>query len=246
MLALSVALAVPLLLLTLLVEDDRTKRFLLAFVWGALAGSVAATVNDAAVARFGLAVRTLEIQFAPLAEEVIKAAPFLFLALAGSRLVRSREVILAAVFAGFGFSVVENFSYLLRQVGADSTELVVFVATRSVSTTVMHGVATGVVGLTIYLVTRASIDGLDGGVLRGENGTVSTRLRATTHVLVGYSVAVTFHALFNVVVQFRVLGRVVGVTGALVVYVLAWSFFGLVYRRLDVDGSTPAEERTPR
>lgn len=217
MLALSVALAVPLILLCFLVEDRRTRFYLALFVWGALAGFFAAETNEYAIARFDLTFQAVQIQFAPIAEEAIKAAPLIGLYAIAPHYVRSREIIVGAIFVGFGFSVVENFSYMLSKSGMGTMDLVV--VTRSVSTTIMHGIGTGVVGFALYFVAQ---------------GTVDPYGFRPVYVFMGYSFAVLCHALFNLVVQFEEMGKVVAIIGALIVYASAWMFVEFVYRDLEV------------
>ena len=218
MLALSIALAVPLCLLCFLVDDRRTRFFLALFVWGALSGFFAAEANDYATARFDLTHQVVQIQFAPIAEEAIKAAPLFGLYAILPRYVRSREIIVGGIFVGFGFSVVENFSYMLMRPGMETTDLVVYVVTRSVSTTIMHGIGTGIIGFALYFVARGAVDAYG---------------FRPVYIFMGYSFAILCHALFNLVVQFERMGEVVAVIGALLVYGSAWMFVEFVYRDLE-------------
>jgi len=228
MLALSVALSVPLCLLLLLVDDRRTKFYLALFAWGGLAGFFAAEINQYAIGTFDISLQALQIQFAPIAEEAIKALPLFGLFLFARRYVRSREIIIGAIFIGFGFSVVENFWYMLQQPGMTTTELLIYVLTRSVSTTIMHGFATGTIGFTLYFLSRGTVDAFG---------------FRPVYPIMGYSFAVMGHALFNLIVQFQELGRVVAVAGALSLYVAGWMFVELVYRDLP-DGETAWEKPT--
>ncbi|MEA1930638.1 MAG: PrsW family glutamic-type intramembrane protease [Euryarchaeota archaeon] len=210
MLALSVAITVPLLLLVLLVDNAQTRFLLVCFIWGSIAGFLASEINSELLAVAGLSLQALQIQFAPLVEELLKAVPLAVVAIIAPRYLQRRDIILAAVFAGFGFSLVENFSYLIQQQQLSSLALTQYVITRSVSTTVMHGTATGVIGAALYYVS---------GPLLDEFGFKSL------FVLYSYCLAVLLHALFNLVVLFAVLGRTVAILSGLVSYVVLWLLF---------------------
>lgn len=210
MLALSVAITVPLLLLVLLVDNAQTRFLLLFFIWGSIAGYLASEINTELLAVAGISLQALQIQFAPLVEELLKAVPLAVVAIIAPNYLRRREIILAAVFAGFGFSFVENFSYLIQQQQLSSLALTQYVITRSVSTTVMHGTATGIIGAALYYVSEPFLDDFGFKPL---------------FVLYGYCLAVLLHALFNLVVLFAVLGRTVAILSGLVSYLVLWLLF---------------------
>lgn len=210
MLALSVAITVPLVLLILLVKNQQTRFLLLLFVWGSTAGFVASELNGELLVSLNISFRALQIQFAPLIEELIKAAPLFVFAVVAPKYLRRQEIILAAIFAGFGFSLVENFSYMIRAQDLETLELTQYIITRSVSTTVMHGTVTGVIGLTLYHLERGTVDAFGFKPL---------------FVVYGYSLAVLLHALFNIVVLFELLGRTIAILSGLFSYVVLWALF---------------------
>lgn len=210
MLALSVAITVPLLLLVLLVDNAQTRFLLLFFVWGSTAGFLASVINSELLVTTGITIQALQIQFAPLVEELLKAAPLGVLWLVASKYLQRREIVFAAVFAGFGFSLVENFSYLIQQQQLSSLALTQYVITRSVSTTVMHGTTTGCIGAMLYVLSGETLDAFGYKPL---------------FVLYSYCVAVLLHALFNIVVLFAVLGQSVAILSGLVSYIVLWLLF---------------------
>ncbi|ATW88095.1 protease prsW family protein [Halohasta litchfieldiae] len=210
MLALSVAITVPLLLLVLLVDNAQTRFLLLFFIWGSTAGFLASEINSELLAVAGISLQALQIQFAPLVEELLKAVPLAVLVVVAPKYLRRREIVLAAVFAGFGFSLVENFSYLIQQQQLSSFALTQYVITRSVSTTVMHGTATGVIGATVYYLSGQTLDQFGFKPL---------------FALYSYCLAVLLHALFNIVVLFAVLGQTVAILSGLVSYLVLWVLF---------------------
>ena len=210
MLALSVAITVPLLLLVLLVDNAQTRFLLLFFIWGSIAGFLASEINGELLSIAGISLQALQIQFAPVVEELLKAVPLAVLVVVAPKYLDQREIILAAVFAGFGFSLVENFSYLIQQQQLNSFALTQYVITRSVSTTVMHGTTTGIIGAAFYYVSGPTLDDFGFKPL---------------FVLYSYCLAVVLHALFNLVVLFAVLGRTVAILSGLVSYVVLWLLF---------------------
>ena len=205
MLSLSVALLLPLVLLILLVDDQTTRVLLSFFAWGAVAGFLAFEINTAIMDVFGFTLQALQTQYAPITEEFIKAIPLLVLFIVRPGLLRRREIILAAVFAGIGFSIVENYWYLVNAGDMGIVATTMFVATRSISTTIMHGLATGIVGVAFYSVM---------------NGVFSRFGFQYVFLFIGYVLAVMMHAYFNLYVQFGALGETIAITSALFLYVL--------------------------
>jgi len=210
MLALSVAITVPLLLLVLLVDNAHTRFLLLFFIWGSTAGFLASEINGELLSMAGITLQVLKIQFAPLVEELLKAVPLVLLWLVAPKYIQRREIVFAAVFAGFGFSLVENFSYLIQQQQLSSVALTQYVITRSVSTTVMHGTTTGIIGAILYTLSGEALDAYGFKPL---------------FVLYGYCLAVLLHALFNIVVLFAVLGQRIAILSGLVSYIVLWLLF---------------------
>ena len=210
MLALSVAITVPLLLLVLLVDNAHTRFLLLFFIWGSTAGFLASEINGELLSMAGITLQVLKIQFAPLVEELLKAVPLVLLWLVAPKYIQRREIVFAAVFAGFGFSLVENFSYLIQQQQLSSVALTQYVITRSVSTTVMHGTTTGIIGATLYTLSGEALDAYGFKPL---------------FALYGYCLAVLLHALFNIVVLFAVLGQRIAILSGLVSYIVLWLLF---------------------
>jgi len=164
-----------------------------------------------------MSLQELAVEFAPLAEEFAKAIPLFVLLLVLPSFLKKKEAILASIFSGIGFSVVENYFYMLQEQGMNTGELVVFVMTRSISTTIMHGIATGIIGGMVYYIYTGGF---------GKFGFKHI------YVFMAYAFAVAFHALFNLYVQFGVFGKVIGVVSAVVIYFFAWVFFELYYDKL--------------
>ncbi|MFC7205212.1 PrsW family glutamic-type intramembrane protease [Haloferax namakaokahaiae] len=207
MLSLSIALVFPLLLLVAIVDDRNTRAYLGCFAWGCMAGFIAFSGNNALFGIVEITRQQMAVQFAPITEEVIKASPLFIAYLYAPKRFRRRDVVVMAVFVGIGFSVVENFWYLVSSQSRTTVELALFVLTRSFSTTIMHGLATGIVGLTLSSAAQGTFDEIRG-------------LRPV-FVFVGTIGAVTLHGYFNMVVQQGVVGEALAIVGALALYVTA-------------------------
>ena len=206
MLALSVAMLIPLLLLIILLDEWRSRFLLGHFAWGSVAGFIAYSLNMVLVDRFDISLQELSIQFAPVTEEFIKGIPLFIIFILGWKVVKQRHIIFAAICIGIGFSVVENYWYLMIAGNMSIAEATFFVATRSISTTIMHGLATGAIGLSIYAVSRGTFDSLG---------------YPKVFILVGYVLAVMFHAYFNLFVQFGILGEMIAIIVSVLLYVIA-------------------------
>jgi RsiW-degrading membrane proteinase PrsW (M82 family) len=217
-LALAVALVAPLALVIVLVDDARTKVLLLLLSWGALSGVAAAYTNTWLLGALDIPLLALKVEFAPLVEELLKALPLFFLFVFTDRYVEDRTVILGAIFAGLGFSIVENYSYMIESARTlGSNELLRYVLLRSFSTTIMHALATGIIGLGLFNIRR---------------GTFEPFGFSNTFAFVAYSFAVLLHALFNLLVQFQTLGRTAAIGTVIILYLGAYVFFDTIYTNL--------------
>ncbi len=182
------ATSVPLAFL--LIFLDKSQRTLVAFlIWGFCAGAIVFYINGAISAGQAGSTITMRVTVAPVVEELFKALPLFILASLGRG--QRKDLLALALASGFGFSMLENYSYLL---GAELSGVsgLVYAFTRAVTTSLMHGSTTAIVGYGIFLT---------GGIHR----------KALPALLFGlYSIAVTIHALFNLYVTYAVQGRAFG------------------------------------
>ncbi|MDY6780586.1 MAG: PrsW family glutamic-type intramembrane protease, partial [Halobacteria archaeon] len=77
---------------------------------------------------------TLRIGYAPVVEEFAKALPLFVLLVVFPAFMKKKEVILAALFSGIGFSVVENYLYMINRINEGAFAIIRTVFTRSIST----------------------------------------------------------------------------------------------------------------
>ncbi|MFB6284349.1 MAG: PrsW family glutamic-type intramembrane protease [Halobacteria archaeon] len=212
--ALAVAILIPFIMLVLLVERRETSILLSFFAWGSVAGFLATKINTHILRSYGLTVPELSVEFAPVTEEFVKALPLLIMFFLLPVFLKKKETILASIFSGIGFSVVENYSYILKNVHDSTSSLVALTVTRSISTTIMHGIATGLVGAAVYYVYSGTFEEFD---------------YVQVIIIVGFSYAVMIHALFNLYVKHSRLGRLVMIMTALIMYLIAFIFFETYY-----------------
>lgn len=191
------ATSVPLAFLLIFLE--KSQRTLVTFLmWGFCAGAIVFYINEAISAGLAGSIITMRVTVAPVVEELFKALPLFILAFLGKG--QRKDLLALALASGFGFSMLENYSYLM---GAELSGIsgVVYAFTRAVTTSLMHGSTTAIVGYGIFLT---------GGIHR----------KALPALLFGlYSIAITIHALFNLYVSYTAQGRAVGAVIPLFLFV---------------------------
>ncbi len=180
LIAYGVAVAVPLLTVYVFVMLDvfgtgKASTILSCMGWGALgAFSLAYLLNTMLLER-GLAYESLTSLVAPVLEEVLKALVLYYLV----RDPRFRYIVDGAVYGiavGIGFGLSENVVVYLPDAG----EAVLGVAlSRTLSTTLMHATASGLVGISLGRLRR------------------STSTRRYTMPLVGIALAILLHMAYN-------------------------------------------------
>lgn len=188
----------PLIFLILMLKGE--SRLLMAFfAWGLVAFMVSMTLNNWLAAGFQITFRQLTVTWAPLIEEFLKSLPLLYF------LLRSRStrysVIYFAMASGIGFSILENFSYLLNlmeSVGA----LAFYMVIRSLTTCLMHGMASAIVGYGISFIRQYRI--------------------MVFPLLFGlFTLSVTIHSLFNLYINSEILlVRLIAMVIPFILYIL--------------------------
>lgn len=168
-------IAVPLLLSVLFVREQ-ARRFVLAFVTGMIACLLAAYATGFLRLLAGWEEGEARIFLSPVVEELIKLIPLLILLL----LLEPEDdtVLLLAVALGAGFATFENCCSLLTT-GAGSLS---FVLVRGMAVGVMHIVSAAALAMGIIVARRLealSLPGLAGA----------------------FSLSVTFHGLYNLLVS---------------------------------------------
>lgn len=191
--------AIPLCFLLIFLEGE--PRLIVSFlVWGLCAGLIASIVNSSLFALFATTNMVPNVTIAPLVEEFLKALPlFLLLLVTGRRY--DRSLLVMAMASGFGFAILENYTYI-TDYALTGAGPVVYAMVRGITSSLMHGCMTAIIGYGIFL-----------------TGTLSRR--SLPVLLFGlYTVAITLHALYNLMVGYTGIGRVLGISAPLTLFIL--------------------------
>lgn len=188
---------IPLIFLIILLKGEN-RLMMLFFAWGMVAFAVSLAVNDLLLVRGGLTPEGMSVTWAPLIEEFFKALPLLYF------LLRKQKTAFAlfsfALAAGIGFSIQENYTYLLSQ-AAVASSLTFYVILRSITTCLMHGMATGILGFGLTLIKEFRV--------------------LVLPLLFGlFSLAVILHALFNLLIASSSV-RLIGMLLPLMLYMVS-------------------------
>lgn len=166
----------PLMLMMLLVE--RKARLPIVFVViGIFISVFASEVNGIVLKTLQLSKYDATITLAPVTEELLKALPVLFFAVAVSD--KKEKLFTAAMATGIGFAILENAYYLIINYQTFSFMSALI---RGFGTGLMHGMCTLLVGFGISFFRK-----------RRKLFAVGTFALLTT--------AITYHSIFNMLVQ---------------------------------------------
>ena len=184
--SLFIATALPIALLSLVVKQEKARRLLLFFLWGIISYVLSLQANRLIFSYIGLGAQHLSISTGPIVEELLKMLPLLIVFLFYFNL--KEELIGLGMASGIGFAIQENFQYILSS-SQEGLQLIYFVVLRSLSTCLMHGLATAMIGYGIFIMSRA-------------------QKRIQPVLFAFFSMAVIFHALFNLLIgsSYHILG----------------------------------------
>lgn len=200
------AASLPLFFLLVFLEGEQ-RRILAFLVWGLSAGAIAYFVNYHLFLLFASTAVVPEVTIAPVVEEFLKSLPlFVLLLVFGKRY--SKELLVLAMASGFGFAILENYVFIthyeLAGIGS-----IIYVMMRGITTSVMHGCMTAIIGYGIFL-------------------TYGFSRRSLPAVLFGlFTVAITVHALFNLLIGHTGFGKLLAIDLPLLLFV----FLLVVYNR---------------
>lgn len=176
--AVFVGTLIPLVFLILALKGE-TKLLLGFFAWGLVAFTLALFINTQIYEVGGISREHLAVTWGPVVEEFLKALPLIYFLISKKDLKYS--VFYFAMASGIGFSIQENYLYLFENYG-NSVSPITFIIIRSVTTCIMHGMSVAILGYGIQIIRKIRI--------------------FTLPVLFGlFSLAVTFHALYNLYVD---------------------------------------------
>ena len=166
----------PLFLMMLLVEEK--ARFPIVFVMVGIFVSVfVSEINGVLLSMLNISRYDATITLAPITEELLKAFPILFYAIAISD--KKEKLFTASMATGIGFAILENAYYLIVNY---ETFSIVSALVRGFGTGLMHGMCTLLVGFGISFIRK-----------RRKLFAVGTFALLST--------AITYHSMFNMLVQ---------------------------------------------
>ena len=171
-----ICIAVPLLLL--MTSMDARSRLLTGFMLvGMLTAASAYEINSTVQVMFWMTGQEVSVRAAPVIEELLKAVPILFYSVAVSD---DRKILLPLSMAvGIGFAILEN-AYLLTAYIDQVT--ISWALVRGLSTSLSHGLCTLTVGYGMSFVRKQ-------------------KKLFYTGIFGLLSLAMTFHAVFNLLIQ---------------------------------------------
>ena len=170
-----VAISIPILLMTLLVE--KKSRFPLIFVLiGIFVSVFASEVNGLLSQVLPMSLYEITVVVTPVSEELLKAMPILYYALVISD--KREKLFTASMATGIGFAVLENAFYLLNYPNFSMVSAVI----RAFGAGLMHGMCTLLIGVGISFVkNRSKLFAV------GTFGLLST--------------AIVYHGIYNILIQ---------------------------------------------
>ena len=168
-------IAVPLIISLLFIQGE-VRRYVSAFLLGMGVCLIAAYISGFLSLATGMGENDTAIFLSPVVEELMKLMPLLFFLVLFSP--EDRTLTMLAVAIGAGFATFENCCYILTS-GAES---LTYILIRGLAVGVMHIVS--IFALSIWLI-------------------VAKRLQVFSFpaVLGSLSLAMTFHALYNLLVS---------------------------------------------
>lgn len=191
--ALAVAYFLPICFLALFVGSIG-KKFVMYLLWGFLASIPVFFLTPVLISSLP-ELTTPALTISPVLEEFFKALPLVLPAMMGKR-TSHRNVLVYALAAGIGFSIMENWMLF----GGESLSFFA-VLVRSFSTSLMHGCTAGIIGYGIILIRE-------------------THDQAVPSLVLGFFMtAVLIHAFFNFNAMYA------GLTGVLLDLLLPVLFF---------------------
>ena len=168
-------IAIPLAVSLLFIRGE-VRRYLAAFLLGMGVCLISAYISGFLNLATGMGDNDTSVFLSPVVEELMKLMPLLFFLFLFSP--RERTLTTLAVAVGAGFATFENCCYILTQ-GAESLP---YILIRGMAVGVMHIVS--VLALSIWLIAAKRL-----------------RVLSFPAVVSGLSLAMIFHALYNLLVS---------------------------------------------
>ncbi len=191
--AVFLGMMIPLAFLILLLKSEN-RMMMLFFAWGMVAFVLSLAANTALCAALEIDTLRLSVTWSPVVEELLKALPLLYFLFRKEK--TELPLVYFAMAAGIGFSIQENYLYLIGFTSAGES-IAFYVVMRSITTCLMHGVTTAMIGYGVTLIKKYEI--------------------MVAPLLFGlFSVTIILHALFNLYINSSV--RLIGMLMPVLLY----------------------------
>ena len=211
--AVFMGMLIPLIFLIILLKGENRKMMLF-FTWGMVAFVLSLAASNVLAARLQMSVFQLSVTWAPVIEEILKSLPLLYFLF--RRKNTEYPLVYFAMAAGIGFSIQENYLYLMSYTGLGGS-VTFYMILRSITACLMHGVTTAVIGYGLTLIRKYEI--------------------MVAPLLFGlFSVVIILHALFNLYINSSV--KLIGMLIPVLLYIA-----GLVILYLQKDPEPSGKEQ---
>lgn len=174
-----IAMAIPLLFVAFMLDKGDSRRIILYFCWGLLAGVLAYNLNNLLGQSMEQAEK-MSVSIAPMIEEICKSLPVLLFLNNKKYPNATKLIVFCAMASGVGFSIQESMYYFAMS-SREAGDLLALVM-RTLTTALMHGMVTAAFGIGLMLTQK----------LR----------QIRIPVIFGlFAVCASTHALFNLLLQ---------------------------------------------
>lgn len=140
---------IPLLFLVLVIQGEY-RKLILFFTWGLTSAIIIYLINTLIDTYFVVNETLLLSQLIPLMEEFLKILPVFFLIKKKGKAYRY-NIVRFAMASGIGFSILENYLYLSISASSGLGGSILFIITRSLTASLMHGSTTALIGYAIQI-----------------------------------------------------------------------------------------------
>ncbi len=140
---------IPLLFLVVVIHGEY-RKLILFFVWGLTSAIIIYLINTLIDIYIVPDETLLLTQIIPLMEEFLKIFPIFFLIRKKGKVYRY-NIIRFAMASGIGFSILENYLYLSISAFPGVRGSIVFIITRSLTASLLHGSTTALIGYAVQI-----------------------------------------------------------------------------------------------
>ncbi len=144
---------IPLLFIAIMVKDEKSRKIVLFFCWGTFTGLLS-HIGNTLLAPDPEQVNRVAISIAPIFEEVLKALPLLLFLNKKKYQNITIIIVYSAISSGIGYSIQESIFYFSNNLNGNFATTLVTLIMRTISTALMHGVTTSIIGAGIFITQK--------------------------------------------------------------------------------------------